>query len=593
MDRTPGNATGSQKEPATKKDVHTQVASTDAHTQRQSADAWEKPQWEKERDESKKWLRDRDKRLREEEAATGYQPGDETHEQYQHSPKQEEPQPDPNIAKIVKEQKQQREHPRSPIRDDPFFETLEKADEARKIPVELRDHAELARLNDHLDGRDWEEVLAVKWVTLQLPILHSDGKNTFHYYSDGKWAEASRAHLGEVIARICYGKLWATNQHLNCLIDSITKASFKDDASWNNATVINPYTGEVFVNVLNGVVCVAPRSGRIDLIEHDPSFFFTDQLPVDYRQNVRIGMGHTATAAFLKHLLGDAVSTAQMFFGSVLKPSTELEKCLLLIGETGTGKSTLANMIQSILGPIACTSLSLDQMLRDPFSVPKLRRALLNISAELTGDRKESSLFKMLVSGDLIGYRRLFHESQDTRFPCKHLMMNNDMIEWERPSSAEARRLILIPCDKVPAKVDTKLIGKLSLPIEAETNLIWMLDGLVRVQQEDPTWPEPTREMLELRDEYDLANNPFELFYRRRITEGKPDDFITNGDLFAAYNNFMQDRSWPPLTDDQRLAGVLTRFINRKLKVKNARKSINNVQCRGVKGAKLLEDKDE
>jgi phage/plasmid-associated DNA primase len=74
---------------------------------------------------------------------------------------------------------------------------------------------------------------------------------------------------------------------------------------------------------------------------------------------------------------------------------------LCCYGETGTGKSTLFEGIQAMLGKGPCQALSLAELCdQKSYNAPDLEFAMLNLSTELNALELTSDRFKQLVSGD-------------------------------------------------------------------------------------------------------------------------------------------------------------------------------------------------
>ena len=95
-----------------------------------------------------------------------------------------------------------------------------------------------------------------------------------------------------------------------------------------------------------------------------------------------------------------------------LLPDARFETCLVCYGDTGTGKSTIAEGIVSALGPDLVRQLGMSQIC-DPkgYHVPKLQGAAVSIGTELDSlEVAESSNFKAIVSGKPIETRAIYCE---------------------------------------------------------------------------------------------------------------------------------------------------------------------------------------
>ncbi|MBM3566819.1 MAG: NTP-binding protein, partial [Alphaproteobacteria bacterium] len=122
-----------------------------------------------------------------------------------------------------------------------------------------------------------------------------------------------------------------------------------------------------------GLVAVANGLLHLDsriLHPANPRFFNTSASPVAYDP----AASATGWTAFLDEIFcGDAesVSLLQEWFGYVLSSRTDLQKILLLIGPTRSGKSTLARIAAALLGPDAVAGPSLASF-ASPFGIQGL-----------------------------------------------------------------------------------------------------------------------------------------------------------------------------------------------------------------------------
>ena len=87
---------------------------------------------------------------------------------------------------------------------------------------------------------------------------------------------------------------------------------------------------------------------------------------------------------------------------TALLPTCKYEKCLFMFGSGSNGKSTVLNVLESIIGSDHTSALSIDDM-GHRFNIPFLQNKMINIAAEVEGrDQRGTENFKKAVSGDLI-----------------------------------------------------------------------------------------------------------------------------------------------------------------------------------------------
>jgi phage/plasmid-associated DNA primase len=102
--------------------------------------------------------------------------------------------------------------------------------------------------------------------------------------------------------------------------------------------------------------------------------------------------------------------------------------CLILYGDTQTGKSKLAEAVAKVVGDELTCNLSLHQMCSDKHkhSLPELEHKVINLSTEVDAAEIESSaVFKTLISGEPRMVERKNRDPFRMVPLCKHWFLSN------------------------------------------------------------------------------------------------------------------------------------------------------------------------
>ena len=153
----------------------------------------------------------------------------------------------------------------------------------------------------------------------------------------------------------------------------------------------NPY----LINVRNGLYNVLDET----LSEHTAKYLSTVQLNVRY-------MSDAKCPRFLQFLHEsveeDQVTLIQEMLGYVLIPVNHAQKCFIIVGKGGAGKSVLLRVLNELLLGKENVSNVAWQALNDRFKTAELFGKWANICAELpTKGIEDNGIFKALVGEDL------------------------------------------------------------------------------------------------------------------------------------------------------------------------------------------------
>lgn len=156
--------------------------------------------------------------------------------------------------------------------------------------------------------------------------------------------------------------------------------------------------GEVWLNVSNGTL-VIKSDGSVTLREHDKADLFFYCLSYCYDSEAECPLWQAFLDRVLPH--ADAQLLLAEFIGYCLMPGHELEKMLLLYGEGLNGKSVTLEIIESLLGSVNVSYLSLADLTNDDVKRAGIEGKMLNISHE-SGKDVNPNVLKQLTSGERV-----------------------------------------------------------------------------------------------------------------------------------------------------------------------------------------------
>lgn len=189
------------------------------------------------------------------------------------------------------------------------------------------------------------------------------------------------------------------------------------------------------------------RNGMLDwktgtLSEHDPKHLSTIQIAADYDSSIR----SDPLDRFLEAILPpDEIPVIEEFLGYLLLPDTSFNKCLVVIGEGGNGKTTLLNLLIGFLGEENVSHYSLQHISEEKFSVAGLFGSLANFYDELqTKQIRDTSTFKIVTGGSPLKAEDKGKAPFSFRPFCRLVFSANEMPRADDRSQAYFDRFIFI-----------------------------------------------------------------------------------------------------------------------------------------------------
>lgn len=296
---------------------------------------------------------------------------------------------------------------------------------------------------------------------------------------------------------------------------------------------VNPY----HIHLANGTINM--ESGKPFFKEEME--FSPYRLPVEYDPNARAPMSFLK---WIQDLLEEEdIPAFQEMLGYFLLPTTKGQKAFFLIGEGGTGKSILSDVLVTLLGE-AFTPIQLWKLEGNEgrFALPALENQLVAYDDDMASSKMtDTSTFKQIVTAKTpLLFERKGKDSYKHQ-PYARLVGSGNFSLGSLHDKTEGyyRRLLVFGVRSKPAnRVDDPFLGD-KIRQEAEGILIWALDGLERLLQNGYRFSE-SQKTKELLDQIRHDDDPFAEFIEDMVIFA-PDARVSRPRTWEAYRRFCHE----------------------------------------------------
>ncbi len=301
----------------------------------------------------------------------------------------------------------------------------------------------------------------------------------------------------------------------------------------------NPF----ILNVRNGLYNVLDDV----LSEHSPEYYSTIQLNVNYDASSDCPM----FKEFLLDSMGgdrEQVALLQEMLGYFLVPVNSAQKCFVIVGAAGAGKSVLLRVLNELLlGKENVSNVSW-QALNERFKTAELFGKLANIFADLpTKNIDDNGIFKALVGEDYLTVEKKnkdpfsFQSNARLLFSCNSIPKN-----YGDRSDGFYRRLIIVRFNHtVPVEQrDPHLLDKFRA--EADGIFLFALEGLRRLMKENYVFCETEINKAELQ-QYREESDSVLSFVKENCLLGAGYE-VGSTDLFNCYKAYCEECGLKPFS---------------------------------------------
>lgn len=292
-------------------------------------------------------------------------------------------------------------------------------------------------------------------------------EDMFYVYNNGTWEKMFDIQIMRMIGDILpefYKYDIATRKKI---VENLKVIDYSSVLTFNLIDMLN--LKNCMLNVYSG-----------ETFEHDPKYRFTIQINYDYDSSAQCPLWKK-TLNEIFEFDNDKISILQEFFGYCLTRETKLEKALLLLGDSRSGKSTILNTLRALVGDNNCSSVPFSHIAHQQQNFAMLGK-LINMDTDVSSKAIDfEAEFKKITSGEDIQTNPKYVAPFSFKPFCKMVLSANDFPRITDHSSAFYKRLILIPCDRVFEPHEQNVNLKNELIAELPGILNWAIIGLRRL----------------------------------------------------------------------------------------------------------------
>lgn len=275
-----------------------------------------------------------------------------------------------------------------------------------------------------------------------------------YVYEGGYYHEDAKGTMLKTIIRGCLLEYFIKSN----TIKRIYELFLQDITLEKPAEELNHHKGH-WINFQNGMYDA--RTGK--MYKHDWTIYSTVQIPHEYRPGANYGPG-TETEKFLHYAIpaDDDREMLLQYIGLCCSVDTRQQKMMIMTGDGGTGKSTIINLIQDIVGKRNVSNVPMSK-LSERFTAVFMMGKLLNSCADLEIDALDDvSIIKQLIGEDEIKAEHKGKAVFSFGNFAKMLFSTNELplVRNEKTDGFYRRLLVLIMNNK-PAERDVNLKDKL------------------------------------------------------------------------------------------------------------------------------------
>jgi putative DNA primase/helicase len=314
-----------------------------------------------------------------------------------------------------------------------------------------------------------------------------------------------------------------------------------DPPSWiDRHSAAETPAGQI-ISCTNGLLDLSTRT----ILKHTPALFNVVSVPFAFDQTAK---PPATWLGFLESVWPadpDSIALLQEYIGYVLSGRTDMQKMLLLIGPTRSGKGTIARMLTALIGRGYVAGPTLASLGTNFGLSPLLGKPLAVISDAHLGNTPTHTVVERLLSitgEDMLTVDRKFRDPWSGKLPTRFVVLSNELPRFKDASGAIANRLLILQMtNSFLGREDRTLDNRLAA--ELPGILSWALDGLDRLIRNGRfTVPGSARDAANLM--MDLAS-PVSAFVRERCIR-KPDASTSRDSIYAAWKAWADDNGHVP-----------------------------------------------
>ncbi|AVP41438.1 DNA primase [Streptomyces phage Yara] len=406
-------------------------------------------------------------------------------------------------------------------------------------------------------------------------LMFSD--EDFWVYTGTHWESVKKARIEsrlykrmdkEFVLKLVDGEWkpqrWApTSGKISNLTDAVQATHFVDELPTFNAWQDAAPGAGVFVPMKNGILHVDEAVLR----PSTPRYFSTWSLPFDYDPDATC----PDWIAFLEDVFEDdpeSILLLQQFFGYVISGRTDLEKILVVIGPSRSGKGTIAEVLEVMVGPRNYEGFTL-KSLSGEFGLQNLVGKSVMVDSDarsaLKAEDMQTAIERLLSlsANDKVIVNRKNKLPISVRLGIRPVIMSNELPAFMDSSNAINDRMMMIKMRKsFLGKEDPTLKPRVKAEIQGVLN--WALEGLAKLE-ESGRFIQPASASNYI-DTLQEGASPHEQFIRQFCVVGEVGDeesWCHHAHLVQLWKNYCDHNDMKPGNPNwlpRKLAPIVTRL---------------------------------
>lgn len=408
-----------------------------------------------------------------------------------------------------------------------------------ELEVILRDEAFQKPVFFDADGKFLFNTFS-EYLTRSINIVRINGQ--LHIYCDGTYKEGYKDIERAMIKEIPFLRKAQRREVLEYL------ELIADEKKMSDAR---------YIAFQNGILDLS----KGQLIPFSPELVVTNKIPWNYDPDAYSDLADK-TLNKIACNDGDIRSLLEECIGYCFYRRNELGKSFILTGDKSNGKSTVLDLIKTILGEQNISALDLKE-LGDRFSTAMMFGKLANIGDDIGDDFLQGtqvSVFKKIVTGNRIKAERKGQDPFEFDPTVKLLFSANDIPRMRDKTGAILRRLVIIPFNARFSKSDPDFDPYIKYKLVEQSSIEYLIklgvEGLKRVLTNNEfTNSEKVQQQL---DEYEIENNPI-IGFIAETGENMIDNQPTN-EVYKRYQVYCADNAMTPMSNI-----VFSKQVNKRL----------------------------
>ena len=286
----------------------------------------------------------------------------------------------------------------------------------------------------------------------------------------------------------------------------------------------------------NGLLDLSTRT----IHDHTPALFNVVSVPFPFNPDAPTPVVWFEFLASVWPNDPDSIALLQEYVGYVLSGRTDMQKLLLLIGPTRSGKGTIARMLTELIGRGHAAGPTLASLGTNFGLSPLLGKPLAIISDARLGETPAHTVVERLLSitgEDMLTVDRKYREPWSGKLPTRFVVLSNELPRFKDSSGAIANRLLILQMTESFLGREDRTLDE-RLRVELPGILAWALEGLDRLVRDGRfTVPGSSEDAAHLM--MDLAS-PVSAFVRDCCDRG-PGESILADRLYDAWKRWAED----------------------------------------------------